>query len=308
MSDCHIVSQISSRSFHCPDCDFSTNSQNGVVVHRIKIHPTDDSSIKSVAVVRSYPEGKKFLCSICGNTIGSFPNFNRHFKNNHPNSSLVVTGFCSVCGKKYPNAKAASVHCKVSHGVSKKKNSKIAPPDPDSTPIKSFVLEKLSNGDQVEYIDSPKIIIEHQPPCTSLSISTISYDLEEPSLRNDSIILTDQQELPLDDVSINGNILITPTPLSHLPSTSQSSFRISSSRPAIHYQICSGTVIQTPTSQMINECVTELLSIHTPPMPPRPIPSTRLSINPPNSSVLADILAVNRFSPPAPRSRQLIYS
>ena len=258
-------------------------------------------------MVRSYPEGKKFLCCICGNTSGSFPNFNRHFENNHPNTLLVVSGFCSVCGKKYPNAKAASVHCKVSHGVSKKKNSKIATPDTDSTPIKSFILEKLSNGDQVEYFDSPKIIIDHQLPCTSSLTSTNSYDFGEFSLRNDSSIPADQQDLPLDEVSNNDSILITPTPLSHLPPISKSSVHVTSTRPAIYDQICPGVVIQTPTSQMINECVTDLLSNHTPQILPRPILSTRLSINPPNSSLLADILVGNRFTPSARRSRQRIY-
>ena len=140
--------------FRCPECDCTTSCQRGIGVHRIKIHAVDDPNIKSVSVVRSYPERKRFLCCICGITIGSFPNFNRHFEKNHPNTSLLVTGFCSICKKDYPNAISASVHCKRSHGFSKKKKSKIPPPDPNSSPIVSSISDKYVVPEQETTIET----------------------------------------------------------------------------------------------------------------------------------------------------------
>ena len=188
------MSDNSSDLFCCPNCDFTTSSQNGVGIHRIKTHTFDDSSIKSVSVIRSYPEGKRFLCWICGNSIGSFPNFNRHFKNNHPNTSLLVTGFCSICKKTFPNAMAASVHCKRSHGVSKMKNSKIPPPDPNSSLILSSISEKRMFPDQPIFDESspggPGVLpltpqpatqsVESTSPISDLCDFGISASVDEP--------------------------------------------------------------------------------------------------------------------------------
>ena len=301
------MSQISSKSFHCPDCNFSTDSQNGVVVHRIKIHPVNDSSIKSVSVVRSYPEGKKFLCCICGNTIGSFPNFNRHFKNNHPNTSLVVTGLCSVCGKEYPNARAASVHCKVSHGVSKKKDSKIAPPDPDSTPIKSVILDRSPSEDQVVCFNSPKIIIDHGFSYTSSLTSVNSDELEKSSSSIITSIPDNQQDSPFEEVSNDDIVPIISPPSPPIPSISKSSVPVTSTNLILNNQSYPDDDIQTPTSQMINECAMELFSNHTPPIPPRPIPSTRLSFDYSKSSLTTDAIDVNRFIPPTPHHSHRIH-
>ena len=234
------MSQPSSPAYQCPDYQFKTSSQGGLGVHRSKKHLAEDSEIKSVSVVRAYPEGKKFHCCLCDNIISSFLNFKRRFVNIHLNTTLNATGFCSICKIAFKNAQAVSIHCKHKHGISKKKASKFPPPDPNSSPILS-------------HVDNNSKAI-HTPVNHSIC------ELDQSFVTNDS-------SLP----------------------------------------IGSGSVIQTPTSQMINKCITELLSTHTPPMPPRPIPSTRLSINPPNSSVSADILVGNRFSPPAPRYNQRIY-
>ena len=123
-------SSETTRLFNCPDCNFSSSSQG----HRTKIHSTNSSSVKSVSVVRSYPEGKNFICCLCGNTIVNFPNLKRHFLTVHPHTVLTASAHCLICNKDFPNAQGASVHCQRSHGVSKTKTN--IPPSP--TPIMSY--------------------------------------------------------------------------------------------------------------------------------------------------------------------------
>ena len=84
-------SSETTRLFNCPDCNFSSSSQGGLCGHRTKIHSTNSSSVKSVSVVRSYPEGKNFICCLCGNTIVNFPNLKRHFLTVHPDTTLHYT-------------------------------------------------------------------------------------------------------------------------------------------------------------------------------------------------------------------------
>ena len=106
-------------TFNCPDCNFSSSSQGGLCRHRTKSHRTNSSAVKLVSVARSYPEGKKFICCLCGNTMLNYPNFKRHFQSVHPETVLSTTFHCSICDKDLPNAQAASIHCKHAHGVSK---------------------------------------------------------------------------------------------------------------------------------------------------------------------------------------------
>ena len=127
------------RTFNCPDCDFSSSSQTGLCCHRTKSHRTDSSSVKSVSVVRYYPEGKNFICCLCGNTMLNYPNLKRHFQTIHPDTVLSTTIRCLVCNKDFSNAQAASVHCKRAHGVSK--TDPINPPSP--TPIMSCIDTNL---------------------------------------------------------------------------------------------------------------------------------------------------------------------
>lgn len=174
-------------------------------------------------------------------------------------------------------------------------------------PIKSVILEKSSNGDHATCYKSPKIIIDQQPPCTSSSPSTNSDDSGKPSSLIDTNIPADQQDLPLDEVSNDDSVLFTSPPSSPLPSISQSSVLATSTKSILYDQPCHDDDIQTPTSQMINECVMEILSNHTPPIPPCPIPSTHLSFVPPISSLILDNLDESRYIPPAPGSRQRIY-
>ena len=123
------------RTYNCPDCNFSSSSQGGLCCHRTKSHRTSSSSVKAVTVARSYPEGKKFMCCLCGNTVLNYPNLKRHFQSVHSDTVLSATFHCLICNKVFPNAQAASVHCKRAHGV-----SKTDPTIPQSpTPIMSCI-------------------------------------------------------------------------------------------------------------------------------------------------------------------------
>ena len=122
-------------TYNCPDCNFSPSSQGGLCWHRTKSHRANSSSVKSVTVVRSYPEGKKSICCLCGNTGLNYPNLKRHFQSVHPDTVLSATFHCLICNKVFPNAQAASVHCKRAHSV-----SKTDPTIPQSpTPIMSCI-------------------------------------------------------------------------------------------------------------------------------------------------------------------------
>ena len=173
-----MMSQISSPAYQCPDCQFKTSSQGGLSVHHSKKHLVEDLSIKSVSVVRAYPEGKKFRCCLCDNIISSFPNFKHHFVNIHPNTLLNATGFCSIRKVDFKNAQALSIHCKCKHGISKKKASKFLPPSLNSSPIMSYV----DNDPDVNHIFDPQINCElDQSSITNDSSLPCDFDISSTS-------------------------------------------------------------------------------------------------------------------------------
>ena len=129
--------------FRCNVCNFATTSQAGLSVHRTKKHAPNDTVAKSVSVVRSYPEGKKFYCCLCQNIIVNFPNFKRHFQVAHPTTLLTATGHCSICNRDFPNAQSVSVHCRRQHGISKKKSSNSRNHTVSPSPIKGHVKSVL---------------------------------------------------------------------------------------------------------------------------------------------------------------------
>ena len=64
----------------CCDCSFIAASQGHLGVHRSKMHESViDANIKTVNIIRLFPEGKSHYCCLCNNIIASFPNFKRHF-------------------------------------------------------------------------------------------------------------------------------------------------------------------------------------------------------------------------------------
>ena len=161
--------------YECPHCDFTTSSQSGVGIHCIKSHPIDDSLIELVSVVRQFPEGKKFSCCLCGNIIGSFPSFKRHFANVHKNVSLVSSGHCSICNKDFPTAQGVGVHCKREHNISKKKASRLT--SISRTPIASIPKFRSS-------ADSPPVM----PPRTTSTAPSIVADATVSSPANNLLI------------------------------------------------------------------------------------------------------------------------
>ena len=59
----------------CPDCSFISSSQGHLGIHRSKMHKCSvPENIKSVNIVRLFPEEKPYYCCLCHNTIASFPN------------------------------------------------------------------------------------------------------------------------------------------------------------------------------------------------------------------------------------------
>ena len=118
----------------CPNCKFISTSQ-GLGVHRAKMHNISVSdNITVINVVREYPEGKSFYCCLCDVTIGSFPNFKRHYTNIYKNISINVSAKSTLCQKNFKSAQAAGVHCKKTHKIGSKTPFPLSP-----TPIMSQI-------------------------------------------------------------------------------------------------------------------------------------------------------------------------
>ena len=125
----------------CPDCKFISTSQGGLGVHRAKMHNVIvPDSITIINVVREYPEGKSFYCCLCDVTIGSFPNFKRHYSNIHKEISINMSAKCTLCQKNFKSAQAAGVHCKGTHKIGSKAPFPLSP-----TPI----MSQISVDDEV---------------------------------------------------------------------------------------------------------------------------------------------------------------
>ena len=115
-------------SFECSDCDFIGKSSQGLGVHRSKKHNCKNSSfpnVKSVSVIREYPENRSFYCCLCNSIVLNYNHLSRHFKNLHPAINLSSSAKCSICGKLFSSGQGAGVHINKSQ-CSKTKITKIS--------------------------------------------------------------------------------------------------------------------------------------------------------------------------------------
>ena len=119
----------------CPDCDRICASQGNLGLHRSKMHkPKVPGNIKSVNIVRLFPEGKSHYCCLCNTIIGSFPNFKRHFSTAHKGISLNISAKCVICEREFEKSSGAGVHVKRSHNIGKDAKYPLSP-----SPVMSFI-------------------------------------------------------------------------------------------------------------------------------------------------------------------------
>lgn len=119
----------------CPDCDRICASQGNLGLHRSKMHKIKvPDHIKSVNIVRLFPEGKSHYCCLCNTIIGSFPNFKRHFSTAHKGISLNISAKCVICNREFEKSSGAGVHVKRSHKIGKDGKYPLSP-----SPVMSFI-------------------------------------------------------------------------------------------------------------------------------------------------------------------------
>ena len=105
-------------------------------------HVEVPDNIKSVNIVRLFPEGKSYYCCLCDNIIGSFQNFKRHYKNKHKGISLVTSAKCIICERSFTDCRGAGVHLQRAHGIGKSDDYPLS-----KTPVMSYVdLESAVNN------------------------------------------------------------------------------------------------------------------------------------------------------------------
>ena len=103
----------------CTDCSFITTTQGHLGIHRSKMHhAVVPDHIKSVNIVRLFPEGKSYYCCLCDSIIGSFPNFKRH-SNKHKGISLNISAKCTLCNRTFTDNRGAGVHLQRGHHIGK---------------------------------------------------------------------------------------------------------------------------------------------------------------------------------------------
>ena len=96
----------------CFDCSFITTSQGHLGIHKAKIHRVDiPENIKSVTIVRLFPDGKSYHRCLCNSIIASFANFKRHFQDLHKGISLNISAKCTICDRSFSHCHGAGVHC-----------------------------------------------------------------------------------------------------------------------------------------------------------------------------------------------------
>ena len=119
----------------CPDCNFISSSQGHLGIHRSKMHKCSvPENIKSVNIVRLFPEGKPYYCCLCHNTIASFPNFKRHFSTSHKGITLNVSAKCIICDREFSKPTGAGVHIQRAHKIGKNNPYPLSP-----SPVRSYV-------------------------------------------------------------------------------------------------------------------------------------------------------------------------
>ncbi len=90
------------------DCSFVTTSQGHLGIHKAKMHPVQvPDHIKSVNIVRLFPDGKSYQCCLCNSIIASFSNFKRHFQDLHKGISLNISAKCVLCDRLFPHCHGA---------------------------------------------------------------------------------------------------------------------------------------------------------------------------------------------------------
>lgn len=221
---------------------------------------------------------------------------------------------------------AASVHCKRSHGVSKKNKSKVPPPDLNSSPILSSISEKHVVSDESMMVKSSLDIPNIWPSAPQTSTQLIKSTSPPSSDRVDLEILTstvDPHPSSHHDVSLldktpeEDSVFIAPPSLKPLPPIDliMSSTNTCGSEKMIQHP--SSPSNQTPScsvqgqdrffncSQQIVDFISECRNTQSHPTIPRHFPASTQSIILP--SPMVEIHDINRHSPPAPRSMQRRY-
>ena len=126
----------------CTDCSFIASTQGHLGIHRSKMHHAAVSDhVKSVNIVRLFPEGKSFYCCLCNNIIGSFPNFKRHYGNKHKGISLNISAKCTICNRIFQENRGTGVHLQRSHQIGKNDPYPLSP-----TPVMSYVDLEVSEN------------------------------------------------------------------------------------------------------------------------------------------------------------------
>ena len=126
----------------CCDCSFIAASQGHLGVHRSKMHRNDfDANIKSVNIIRLFPERKSHYCCLCNNIIGSFPNFKCYFATTHKDIDLKVSAKCLICDGKFAKSSGAGVHLKSAHQIGKDGPYPVSP-----SPVMSYIDVELNNS------------------------------------------------------------------------------------------------------------------------------------------------------------------
>ena len=160
----------------CPDCKYIANSQGNLGIHRSKMHKCSvPENIKSVNIVRLFPEGKPHYCCLCHNTIASFPNFKRHFSTSHKGITLNVSAKCIICDREFSTPTGAGVHILCAHKIGKDDPYPLSP-----SPVRSYVDPSTSMAPSLRSRRSRRISLVNSPlsgiTTSSLQCSTYSSD------------------------------------------------------------------------------------------------------------------------------------
>ena len=218
-------------SYKCRECEFVSDSQGGLGVHRVKkLRDNVCENIQSVSVVCEYPKGKTFYCCLCDNIIKSWPNFTRHFRNIHPKIPLTTSAWCSLCNRVFNDLKGVGVHMKREHDIS---SSSIIPPSSPS-PIMSVANFNDSQS-------TTACAMMHDPPDTTPpNVRVKSKKRTRKSNRHSSNTITNQPP-------VSNPITIPSTNLPSPPSStiSQTSSIEPSLEPTVALNGCTA-VVNTP--------------------------------------------------------------